>query len=429
MHYAIINSGLLITAVMALGMALMIAVTDRKNTANRPLALCLFSIGLALLINLPGPIAEMPLLILNDSLTTLAILAGFEWGRRIGQSATGKRRKAAEVLVWIAQGLIVIFWLLQIGYSVIAPELALTDVPGFFEVRGVEWAIFAPILGTALLCGGIAVILMMTVRMDSAEKMRLRVLWTAAPFLIGGMLVNEKYVPLTITIGILLLLAGSVRYLIIQGKRGHFMSQFLSPEVTRLVREEGMDRVTRRAKQIISVVVCDLRGFTAFARVNDSDRVVQLLEQFYNAVGEAAAEHDGTVKDHAGDGVLILVGAPVHFEDHEDRAVALAIALRERTQKVLRDAGLEDKVGIGVGIATGTVTVGAIRGAGQLEYVAVGNPVNLAARLCDRAANGEILADTRTHQALVQFADISAQACEPEPLKGFPEPVPVCSLA
>ena len=70
-------------------------------------------------------------------------------------------------------------------------------------------------------------------------------------------------------------------------------------------------------------------------------------------------------------------------------------------------------------------TVGAIRGAGRLEYVAVGTPVNLAARLCSRAADGEVLADDRTQAALLPDDAISATAREPEQLKGFPDPVPV----
>ena len=79
-------------------------------------------------------------------------------------------------------------------------------------------------------------------------------------------------------------------------------------------------------------------------------------------------------------------------------------------------------------MATGKATVGAIRGAGRLEYVAVGTPVNLAARLCNRAADGEVLSDDRTQAALRKDDAVTSTAREPEQLKGFPDPVPVYSL-
>lgn len=86
-------------------------------------------------------------------------------------------------------------------------------------------------------------------------------------------------------------------------------------------------------------------------------------------------------------------------------------------------------VGLGIGVATGTTTVGAIRGAGRLEYVAVGNAVNLAARLCMRAEDGEILTDRRTSEELRGEAAVRISQRAPEGLKGFPEPIPVCALA
>lgn len=425
------QSAIMITAMMCLGMAATIGWADRADARNRPLALCLTSIGLALLVG-PKQAQSVFWSLTGDSLAVIAILAGFQWGKRIGETTEGKRRVTAGILVWIGQGLVVVYWFMLIGYALIAPEQASTDASGLIKVRGLEWAIFAPILGSALFIGLVAFSIMFTVKMDRAERLRLRVLCFATPFLIGGMIIHDRFVPYSITIGLLLLVAGSVRYLIIQGQRGAFMSQFLSPEVTKLVRLEGMDQVTKQQKRVLSVVVCDLRGFTAYARVNDSREVVQLLERFYRAVGEAAAAHNGTVKDHAGDGVLILVGAPIAVDNHAEKAVYLAQELMQRGQAVLAEAGLanhpEYPVGLGVGIASGTVTVGAVRGAGQLEYVAVGNPVNLAARLCDRAADGEILADTRTHELLGAPSRIRASERPPEPLKGFAEPVAVCAL-
>lgn len=427
------ESAFLVLGMFCIGMGLSIGLLDRNDSKNRPLAFCLGLIGLAVLITPQAALqAGIGGFFVETVLETLAILMGAEWGRRIGAGASGRRKAMANLLFRCCQILVLIFGALAIGYGIIAPELARTDDTGYFRTKGLEFAIFAPVLGTALLLGGIAIGLLLTVKMDYAERQRLRVLWNATPFLIAGMIIAERFVPITLTIGLILLMFGSVRYFIIQGQRGQFMSQFLSPEVASLVRQQGLEQVLKRERRVLTVVVCDLRGFTNFARQHDSGIVVNLLEQFYDAVGEAAAQYGGTVKDHAGDGVLILVGAPIPIADHAQQAILLAKELVARTRRVLAAQAITKNVGIGVGIATGSVTVGAIRGAGRLEYVAVGNAVNLAARLCDRANNEQILSDRRTMETSLNTLDeqpnfgFSEQA--PEQLKGFPEPIAVVSV-
>lgn len=123
---------------------------------------------------------------------------------------------------------------------------------------------------------------------------------------------------------------------------------------------------------------------------------MRLLNEYYDAIGVAVAEFGGTIKDYVGDGVLVLVGAPVPTDDHAAKGLALARRLQVVVHEVLaRWAGPDLQVGMGVGVATGPVTVGAI-GAARLEYTAVGPAVNLAARLCAQAADGEILVDGAT---------------------------------
>src|SRR6185369_12580505 len=146
-----------------------------------------------------------------------------------------------------------------------------------------------------------------------------------------------------------------------------------------------------------SVVCCDLRGFTAFTAATESKKVIAILREYYDAVGAAATECGGTIKDQAGDGVLILVGAPIRYEDHALRALALARKIRERGMEITaRWSDQNLTLGVGVGVASGFVTVGVIGGASRLEYTAVGPAVNLASRLCSEAAHGEILIDGRT---------------------------------
>jgi len=193
---------------------------------------------------------------------------------------------------------------------------------------------------------------------------------------------------------------------------------FLSPEVARLVREKGLASVARRSREDLSVVACDLRGFTAFSQAAAPEQVIDLLQTYYDAVGHVVTQFRGTIKDHAGDGILILVGAPIPHPDHADRAVAMALAIRDRVSAALsRWRG----VGLGIGIASGTLTVGAIGGATRLEYVAVGPAANLATRLCDRAESGQILVD----EATTTLAGQGFELLETAEIKGFVRPVSI----
>ena len=134
------------------------------------------------------------------------------------------------------------------------------------------------------------------------------------------------------------------------------------------------------------------------------------------------AEHDGMIKDYAGDGILILVGAPIARDDHSTAAVTLAQDALLAAQRITaRWATGPHPLGVGIGVASGRVTVGVIGDAARMDYTAVGTPVNVAARLCAVAEDGTILLDE-------QAAARNEAACEPHgelSLKGLSMPVPV----
>ncbi len=425
-----LDTSFLVVALMACGMGIVILMTDYRSRTSRALSLAMLFIGLRLGLHLfegadnePTPVW---LALLARVLEALDILFGIEWARRIGQTATVRLRATVNVLFRVSQGFALIYALMTLGYVLLSPENATTSMPGFFRVRALEWAIFTPVLGVSILLSAIAILMLLITRTDPVESVRLRALVLAAPFLLAGLVLEQTMVPIVVAIGLMIFLGGSMRYLIIQGRRGQFMSQFLSPEVARLVRLKGMDHVLKRERRPLSVVICDLRGFTRYARERNSDEVVGALERFYSVVGEVAAQHGGTVKDHAGDGVLILIGAPVRADDHAQRAARLALELRRRVNALLREIGAD--LGLGIGVATGKMTVGAIQGAGRLEYVAVGTAVNLASRLCQRAEAGEILIDQRTQAALQQQSQMTAAPREREAFKGFDAPVQTYAL-
>ena len=424
------DSAMLVVGMITAGLGLTIAYVDWSSHSARPMAWFLGLLGASMWLNVDD--ASVVWRSIGIVLNTFTFLAGIEWANRIGAAVRGARRTAATILFRCAQILILAFLILGLIYTiVIKPDAPASD--GFVQTTGLEFALFAPLIGTSMLLALIAGMLLASARMDRAERMRLRVLGLAAPFLISGLILDSQVVPFTMSVGILLLISGAIRYLMIQTQLGQFMSQFLSPDVAQLVRAEGVNRVMKRERRVLSVVMCDLRGFTAYARSQDSDRVVTLLEAFYQAVGTAASKYSGTIKDHAGDGVLILVGAPIAHDDHAMQALLLADELIQTVRRVLQEHGVAQQLGLGVGVATGQITVGTIRGAGQLEYVAVGNAVNLAARLSDRAKDGQIICDMRTSESALErnpeFAErLKIISDEAQPLKGFAEPIDTCSV-
>jgi class 3 adenylate cyclase len=300
-----------------------------------------------------------------------------------------------------------------------------------FMVHELEFWLFALPLTLSLALSLFSGLLMLKRRPDRAEATRLLAFAIAAPFMASGVILPANMAPVSTAIGLLIFLVGAVQYHVVQGRRAQFMSRFLSPAVAQMVARKGLKSATDEQTLELSVVCCDLRGFTAFTAATSSQKVISILREYYDAVGAAAAECGGTIKDQAGDGVLILVGAPIPYADHAQRSLALARKIRERGMLITAQHSDQDLVlGVGVGVASGYVTVGVIGSASRLEYTAVGPAVNLSSRLCSEAAHGEILVDTRTIELLGEERSrhplLPGEALK---LKGFQQPVQSYTLA
>jgi class 3 adenylate cyclase len=358
----------------------------------------------------------------------LAFFFAYEWILRVRRTVPARslKTRGPDALLRIAQGLVVFYVLMALAFPRIRVEHFLNA--GFHEVfMAAEqefWLFALPLtlsLGLSLFSG----LLMLRRRPDRAESLRLIAFAIAAPFMAAGVVLPNTVAPVSTAIGLLIFLVGGVQYHVIQGRRAQFMSKFLSPQVAELVGRRGLKSATDEQTLELSVVCCDLRGFTAFSAATSSQKVIRILREYYDAVGAAAAECGGTIKDQAGDGVLILVGAPIPMPDHAQRALRLAKRIREKGIEVTaRWSDAELHLGVGVGVASGFVTVGVIGAASRLEYAAVGPAVNLASRLCSEAAHGEVLIDARTIELLGEEARRpELQPGESLQLKGFQQPV------
>jgi len=242
----------------------------------------------------------------------------------------------------------------------------------------------------------------------------------------GGVVVAIVLPSLTVVLAYLVVV--SLRY-IAEGRRGAFLARFLSPQLARTVLERGLADTTQQKRIQLSVVACDLRGFTSFAETAAPEDVMQFLQEYYETVGRVVTESGGSILNYAGDGIVALVGAPVARTDYAWRAVNIALEIWNRFREIMerwRKVGLQ--VGLGVGVASGFVTVGAIPSSDHLEYTAVGPAVNLAVRLTNRAESGQVLVDSRTigligeNDQSFEFESIGSAE-----LKGFARPLEVFS--
>jgi adenylate cyclase len=200
------------------------------------------------------------------------------------------------------------------------------------------------------------------------------------------------------------------------------LRRFLPPQVAELV-SAGDDRLLESHRREIAVVFCDLRGFTAFAETSEPEEVMGVLRQYHEALGELIFRYEGTLERFVGDGLVVLFNDPLACPDPAARALHMALAMRERIaelSQVWRKHGHE--LGFGVGIAQGYATLGRIGFEGRFDYAAIGPVSNLASRLCDEAADGEILISQRALAAVEDL--IEAERVGDLTLKGFVRPVP-----
>jgi class 3 adenylate cyclase/HAMP domain-containing protein len=201
------------------------------------------------------------------------------------------------------------------------------------------------------------------------------------------------------------------------------LERFLAPQVAQLIASsDGHDSLLDSHRREVTVVFCDLRGFTAFTEATEPEEAMNVLREYHAALGELIFRYEGTLDRYAGDGVMILFNAPIQFSDHTRRAVKMAVEMRDTIGALTerwRNRG--HSLGFGVGIALGYATLGQIGFEQRLEYAAIGSVTNLASRLCDEAKAGQIVVSRRVYGMVEPW--VEAAALDDLSLKGFNHPV------
>lgn len=206
------------------------------------------------------------------------------------------------------------------------------------------------------------------------------------------------------------------------------LERFLAPQVAQLIASsDGHEALLASHRGEVTVVFCDLRGFTAFTESAEPEEVMNVLREYHAALGELIFRYEGTLDRYAGDGVMVLFNAPIPLPDHAKRAIRMAVEMRDAVGKLTqRWRSRGHTLGFGIGIAVGYATLGQIGFDRRLEYAAVGSVTNLASRLCDEAKAGQIIVSQRAYGMVEEW--VEAAPVDDLHLKGFARPVPAVEI-
>jgi class 3 adenylate cyclase/CheY-like chemotaxis protein len=210
-------------------------------------------------------------------------------------------------------------------------------------------------------------------------------------------------------------------------KRMQRLRRFLSPQIAELVVAAGEEAHLASHRREITVVFCDLRGFTAFAETAEPEEVMGVLGDYHGAMGEIIFRFEGTLERFVGDGLMVFFNDPVPCADPAERATAMAVAMRERAMDLSRGWHRRGYgLGFSAGIAMGYATLGTIGFEGRLDYGAIGTVTNLASRLCSEAVDGQVVVDQRVYAIVEEL--IEADSLGEVQLKGFSRPTPAFNV-
>jgi class 3 adenylate cyclase/CheY-like chemotaxis protein len=200
------------------------------------------------------------------------------------------------------------------------------------------------------------------------------------------------------------------------------LKRFFSPQLAELIVAGGADDPLKTHRREVTVVFLDLRGFTAFAESAEPEEVMGVLREYHAAMGKLILEHEVTLERFTGDGMMIFFNDPVPVANAAERAICMALAMRERVKELCvkwRKLGYE--LDFGIGIAQGYATIGGIGFEGRWDYGAIGTVTNLASRLCGEAKPNQILVSQRLLGTVEEL--VSVEPVGELSLKGFHRPV------
>ncbi|MFB0546839.1 MAG: adenylate/guanylate cyclase domain-containing protein, partial [Anaerolineae bacterium] len=183
--------------------------------------------------------------------------------------------------------------------------------------------------------------------------------------------------------------------------------RYLSPAVVDRLPSDPDELKLGGNRQEISILFADIRGFTSFSESLPPEQLVVILNRYLSLAAEAVLEHEGTLDKFMGDAVMAIFNAPLPQEDHALRAVKAALDMQQAISAYHQING-SAQLSFGVGINVGEAVVGNIGTATQMNYTAIGDPVNLAKRLQESAQGGQILLSQSAYEKVKDHVEAKA---------------------
>jgi class 3 adenylate cyclase len=208
------------------------------------------------------------------------------------------------------------------------------------------------------------------------------------------------------------------------------LSRYFSPHVVAAITEgaksAGLGALTARKE--ITILFADIRDFTRLSDRVGPDETVRFLNEYFTEMTDEIFRHDGTLDKYIGDGIMAFFGDPVWFPDHAERAFRTALAMQQRMRRLQAGWAMGGRatMGMGIGIASGSVIVGNVGSPSLMGYTAIGSTVNVASRLCDLAPPGQILTNRETYERVTR--SIIGLEREATTVKGFAKPIEIVEI-
>ena len=226
----------------------------------------------------------------------------------------------------------------------------------------------------------------------SAFKAALATLALAALYAVAAQLLFNAGTIVTVVYPLAAAALSSVVTLVLFGLMTAFEREHAREVFARFVPEAVVGQVLDQAdgvrlggvRTFSTLLFSDLRGFTSFAEQREPDEVIEILNRYLSAMSDAIMDHGGTLVSYMGDGIMAVFGAPVGIEDHADKAIEASVAMLDRLDDFndwLVDEGISDGFKMGIGLNTGFIMAGNVGSERRLEYTAIGDTTNAAARL------------------------------------------------
>ena len=205
------------------------------------------------------------------------------------------------------------------------------------------------------------------------------------------------------------------------------LRRFLAPQLAQAIVSAGDDKMLENHRREVVAVFCDLRGFTSFSETAEPEDIMAVLAEYHGAVGPLIRKYEGTLDRFTGDGMMVFFNDPLPCPDAPERAARLAIEMRDAVAALAPSWKRRGHVlGVGIGMAQGYATLGRIGFEDRFDYTAIGAVINLAARLCADAGDGQILTSGRLAASVGETVEVDQLG--DRALRGMSRPIAVVNL-